>query len=101
MAEPRKGARNNSDLRFATMIVVRVIPRCSKIAISQDGPSSFKIRLTAAPVDGAANAQLLKILSDKLSLPLRQIRLISGENSRIKRVQIEGLDLAQITKRLS
>jgi hypothetical protein len=83
------------------VIVVRVIPRSSKIAISQDGPSSFKVRLTSAPVDGAANSQLLKVLSDRLSQPLRQIRLISGEKSRIKRIQIEGLDLAQITERLS
>ena len=100
MAEPRKGRKNNSDRRFSTVIVVRVIPRSSKIAISQEDPSSFKVRLTSAPVDGAANAQLLQILSGKLSLPVREIRLISGEKSRMKRVLINGLDLAEITARL-
>jgi uncharacterized protein len=82
------------------VIVIRVVPRSSKIAISQDGPTSFKLRLTSAPVDGAANRQLLKILSEKLSLPARQIRLISGETSRIKRIEIEGLELSQVTDRL-
>jgi uncharacterized protein len=101
MPEPRKGGKNNPEVRSSTVIVVRVAPRSSKIAIAQDGPSSFKVRLTSAPVDGAANRQLLKILSEKLSLPARQIRLISGESARIKRIQIEGLDLSQITDRLS
>ena len=100
MAEPRKGRKNNTDRRSSTVIVVRVIPRSSKITISQEGPSSYKVRLTSAPVDGAANAQLLQVLSGKLSLPVRDIRMISGEKSRMKRVQIHGLDLAEITERL-
>jgi uncharacterized protein (TIGR00251 family) len=100
MPEPRKGGRNSSNVRISTVIVIRVVPRSSKIAISQDGPTSFKLRLTSAPVDGAANRQLLKILSEKLSLPARQIRLISGETSRIKRIEIEGLELSQVTDRL-
>jgi uncharacterized protein len=101
MAEPRKEGRNNAALRSATVIVVRVVPRSSKVAISQDGPSSFKVRLTSPPVDGAANAQLLKILSEKLSLPVRLIRLISGEKAQTKRIGIEGLNLDQIAERLS
>ncbi len=101
MAEPRKAARNSSDHQSYTVIVIRAVPRSSKISISQEGPAEFKVRITSPPVDGAANAQLLKILSDKLSLPVRSIQLISGETGRLKRLKIEGLDLQQITERLA
>jgi uncharacterized protein YggU (UPF0235/DUF167 family) len=101
MPEPRKAGRNKPEVRFSTVIVIRVIPRSSKIAISQEGPSSFKVRLTTAPVDGAANRQLLSILAEKLLLPVRHVRLISGQTARIKRIEIEGLDPSQIADRLS
>jgi hypothetical protein len=101
MAEPRKGAKNNSGQEPATVIVFRVVPRSSRIAISQEGPSEFKVRLTSPPVEGAANAQLLKILCDRLALPSRCVQLISGQNARIKRILIQGLDLRQIADRLA
>jgi uncharacterized protein (TIGR00251 family) len=83
------------------VIVFRVVPRSSRIAISQQGPSEFKVRLTSPPVEGAANAQLLKILCDRLALPSRCVQLISGQNARIKRILIQGLDLRQIADRLA
>ena len=49
------------------------------------------VRLNAAPVDGAANAELIEVLSDVLDVPKRAVSIVSGERSRQKRVQIEGL----------
>jgi len=54
----------------------------------QDG--SLKIRLTAPPVDGAANEALVAFLSDTLSVSKSQIEILSGHTSREKRVKISG-----------
>ncbi|MCI0413418.1 DUF167 domain-containing protein [bacterium] len=83
------------------MIVVRAVPRSSKISIIQESSNQFKIRLTSAPVEGAANAQLIKLLSEKLSLPARSVHLISGETGRLKRLKIEGLSLDKIVQLLT
>ena len=101
MAERRKEARNNrAQPESSTMIVVRVVPRSSKIAITQQSAGIYKIRLTAPPVDGAANAQLLDILAEKLSLSRSNIHLISGETGRTKRFRIVGLDPLFVSERL-
>jgi uncharacterized protein (TIGR00251 family) len=51
----------------------------------------LKIRLTAPPVEGAANEALMRFLSNWLDLPRRQISLVSGPGSRRKLVEVEGL----------
>jgi uncharacterized protein len=50
------------------------------------------VRLAAAPVDGAANAELIEILARSLDLPKRRIEIVSGDRSRSKRVRVVGLD---------
>jgi len=49
------------------------------------------VRLNAAPVDGAANAELIKVLSDVFDVPKHAVSIVSGERNRQKRVRIEGL----------
>jgi len=50
------------------------------------------VRLAAAPVDGAANAELIAVLADALHLPKRSIKIVSGDRTRAKRVCIDGMD---------
>ena len=50
------------------------------------------VRLAAAPVDGAANAELIEILARSLDLPKHHIEIVSGDRSRSKRVRVIGLD---------
>jgi len=69
-------------------ITVRVIPRSSKNAISLEG-EVFKVRLTAAPVDGAANKALLKWLAERLHLPERALSIVQGSTGRQKIIQID------------
>jgi len=69
-------------------ITVRVIPRSSKNAISLEG-EVFKVRLTAAPVDGAANKALLKLLAERLHLPERALSIVQGSTGRQKIIQID------------
>lgn len=58
------------------------------------------VKVTAPPVDSAANAAVIDLLSSTLDLPKRAIRLVRGETSRIKQVEIDGLTLDQIRAQL-
>ena len=58
------------------------------------------VRLAAAPVDGAANDELIALLAQTLRIPRRAITIVSGERSRTKRVRIAGIDRAQALAKL-
>lgn len=70
---------------------LRIQPRASKneaVALEDGG---IKIRLTAPPVDGAANEALVKFFSDALSIAKSRVEIVSGHTSREKVVRIEGI----------
>jgi uncharacterized protein (TIGR00251 family) len=79
---------------------IRVIPRAPRTRVDGTRGGAILIRLAAPPVDGAANDALVAFLSDALALPRRNIQIVSGEKSRDKRVQIQGLDEATALARL-
>ena len=82
-------------------IDVKVLPRSSKDAIIGKKDGVYKIKLTAPAIEGKANKALLKLLAKKLGLPKREIRIITGERSRIKSIQINSLTFEQIKKLLT
>jgi uncharacterized protein (TIGR00251 family) len=79
---------------------VRVIPRSPTSRIAGARGDALLVRLVAAPVDGAANAALIDLLSSALQIPKSAISITAGKISRNKRVKIIGLDQAQIEARL-
>ena len=77
-------------------IEVKVVPRAKKNQISgimEDG--RLKIRLAAPPVDGKANRALIKLLADTLKIPITDVAIISGLQSRNKTISIEGMNLEE------
>jgi len=70
---------------------VRVIPRAKKTAIGGERDGCVLVRLAAPPVDGAANEALIRYLAQLCAVPLRAVRIVSGERGRRKRVAIEGV----------
>ena len=72
-------------------IDIRVIPRAGKAGIAGTRNGALLVRLKAPPVDGAANAELIEVLSEALGVPRRNITLESGERSRTKRVRVVGM----------
>jgi len=78
----------------------RVIPRASRTGVDGERAGAILVRLAAPPVEGAANAALITFLSDTLSIPRRHITIVAGEQSRNKRVKIDGLDEAAVRARL-
>jgi uncharacterized protein (TIGR00251 family) len=81
------------------LLNVRVIPRSSKNVLEWEA-ETLKARLTAPPVAGAANAALILLLADRLSVPRRTISIVRGATSRQKTLEIADLTLEEIKKRL-
>ena len=59
-----------------------------------------KLQLKAPPVDGAANRALIAFIAQWLGVPKSHVVLASGQQSRMKKLTIEGLDEAQLLARL-
>ena len=78
---------------------VRVIPRSSKNKLEwQQG--TLKARLTAPPVDGAANEALIALLAERLGLPKRNVMIVHGATSRQKTVEIVGMTPEAVEQKL-
>ncbi len=89
------------------LLTVRVQPRASRnqliIVGTQPeavGPGSITIRLTAPPVEGAANAACRLFLADVLGLPQSRIVIARGETARHKLLRIRNTDSASVLARL-
>ena len=84
-----------------TALAVRVIPRANRnelVEILPDG--TLKIRLTAPPVEGRANQELIEFLAKALDIPRSMIEIVAGQKGRNKLVAILGLDTSTVEKRL-
>ena len=84
----------------AVRFAVRVQPRSSRNAVEGLHGDALKVRLTAPPVEGAANDALVVLLADELGVPRRSIRIITGEKSRYKLVEVDGI-AAEAVERLA
>ncbi len=85
----------------AGAIDVRVIPRAGRSAIAGVRDGAILVRLAAAPVDGAANAELIDVIARALDIPKRDVSIVSGERSRQKRIRVAGIDRAAAYARLT
>ena len=87
-----------------TLIQVRVQPRSSRegpLSVFGDPPTALRWGVRAAPVDGQANADLLKSLSAYFSIRKSSFQLLRGEQSRHKAVFIEGIAADEVRSRLN
>jgi uncharacterized protein (TIGR00251 family) len=87
------------DVRATTggvRVAIRVAPRASRDAIVGVLDGALKVALTAPPVEGAANDALVRLLAKALGVPKGAVRLVQGERSRDKVVEIAGVDEATV-----
>ncbi len=73
---------------------VRVITRAGRAGLAGTRDDAVLVRLGAAPVEGAANAELIETLADAFHVPRRAVTILSGQRARQKRVRIAGVDVA-------
>ena len=86
--------RHGDGVRFT----VRVQPRASRNEVAGAHGEALKVRLTSPPVDGAANVTLVAFLATTLDVPRRAVRIVSGEASRTKVVEVEGIAPAEVER---
>jgi len=82
-------------------LAIRVTPRASKNEITEilsDG--TIKIRLTAPPVEGKANSELIRFLADVLDIAPSKLEIVAGETGRDKLVSVLDLDPEMVHARI-
>lgn len=81
----------------ALIFTAKIVPRASKTEITGEMEGALKIRIASPPVDGAANAELVKFLSKVFSVSKGSIEIISGETSKTKQIKIANLTSEKFT----
>ena len=71
---------------------VRVVPRASKSEIVGEMDGALKIRIASPPVQGAANEELIKVLSKKFGVAKSAVEILSGQTSKQKQVRVGGIN---------
>ena len=88
-------------MEASTRISVRIVPRASRDVVVGMRSGALLVRVTAPPVDGAANEALIRVLARRLHVAKGALRIVTGRTSKLKVVAIEGLDEAEVLRRLS
>jgi hypothetical protein len=89
------------DTPDGAILPVRVIPRAKRTSLDGLRAGALLARLSAAPLDGAANDALLLLLSEALGVSRSALAIVSGLRSREKRVAIRSLSADDVRRRLN
>ena len=79
---------------------VRVKTRSSRDALAGEREGALVVRLSAPPVEGAANEALVRVLGKALGVGPSHIRILSGTTGRQKRVAVSGVGIEEVRTRL-
>ena len=99
-------SRHKSDQHWITdraggaVVSVLVTPKSGTNKIATVEGAELKIYVTAPPADGAANAAVVKVLSEAMRVPKSRIEIISGHTSRHKRILVHGSSAALLAAAL-
>jgi uncharacterized protein (TIGR00251 family) len=91
---------NVSDVSGGVRFGVRVKPRSSKSQVLGVREGALEVALRAPPVEGAANDELVRLLARELRVGRTAVRIAQGGKSRSKLVEVDGLDRAELLRRL-
>ncbi len=69
-------------------IYIKVSPRSSRNLVEKTAEGEYKVKLTAAPVDGEANLMLVKVLAEYFNISKSSLVIIGGKSAKIKIVEI-------------
>jgi uncharacterized protein (TIGR00251 family) len=80
---------------------VRVQPRASKDEVTGEMGGALKVRLRAPAMEGRANEALIEFLAELLKTSRSAVSILSGERSRVKRIEIRGVTRQQVLNLLA
>lgn len=87
-----------SERATSVRFTVRVQPRASRSEVCGVHGDALKVRVSAPPVDGAANAALVELLAGALGVATRAVSIVAGASGRSKVVDVEGVRAAQVLR---
>jgi len=82
-------------------LAIKLQPRASRTEIGELAGPELRIKVTAPPVDSAANEALIRLLAETLNCSRGSVQLIRGQTSRSKVVKIHGMTTAEVFRRLA
>jgi len=82
-------------------LLLKVQPRASKNEIGEVVHDELRIKVTAPPVDAAANEAVLRLLAERLDCPRGAVQLIRGQTSRHKQVLVRGMTTEAVAAKLA
>jgi uncharacterized protein len=84
-----------------TTLKIRLTPRGSRNEILGWEGNTLRVKITAPPVEGAANKACIEFIADKLGLKRAQVSIVSGDKSRDKILKIVGLTDQDVRKAIA
>lgn len=91
---------NFAEKSGAILFNVKVVLRSSRSKIVGELGGALKIKIASPPIDGAANAELIKLLSKTFGVPKSEIEILKGETSKNKQLKIYGISAEHFIKSL-
>ena len=85
----------------ATRLRLSVVPGSAKAGIYGRRGEAWRVRVAAPPEQGRANEAVLRLLAETLSLPRRNLTLLSGHGGREKLVELAGISPEETERRLA
>ena len=86
---------------MTALLALRVAPGPARSTVVGRHGSAWKVRVTAPPENGRANAAVVRLLADVLAVPARDVTIVSGHTSRDKTVELHGIGIDEIERRLA
>ena len=101
---PHDSERDSDRSHFAVRSVapdvvrfdVHVVPRASRSKLAGTLGDALKVALAAPPVDGEANAELIRVIARALDVPKRAVSITHGVHSKRKVLQVSGVTVEQV-----
>ena len=87
---------NISEKDGSISFTVRVVPRASKTEFAGELEGAVKVRVASPPVDGAANAEVIKLFAKTLGVAKSDVEIVAGLASKTKQIRITGATAEQL-----
>ena len=89
------------DTEEGVIISLFVIAKASKSEIIGPYNNSLKVKIKAPPVDGEANEEIIRFFAKELGVPKRQLELIKGDRSKLKKLIVFNMKAAELMSKIS